>query len=366
MTTMHKTVLNDLHIEAGAKMVPFAGWEMPVQYQEGILAEHKHTREAVSIFDICHMGEFSISGTDSAQQLDYILARPVLDQKVGSCRYNFLLNEDGYVIDDLIVYRLDEHDFFIVVNAGTKDGDADCFRKRLSDSCKFTDKSDETAKIDLQGPKSLEVLQEFGFNAEELPKYYHWIQTSFDGKPCLLSRTGYTGELGFELYISVDDAATIWRKLSQHPLVKPAGLGARDTLRLEMGYALYGHELDLNTTPVDAGYGSMLKLDSDRAFIGSEVLKKMAPKKRLIGIAVEGRRAAREGTEVRFNDSVVGKVTSGAFSPSLNQAVALAYINADISVSVGEQLQLPVGRTTLDGVVAELPFYKKGTARNKI
>lgn len=361
-----KTPLYHTHLELGAKMVDFAGWMMPVQYNDGILAEHKHTREAVSIFDICHMGEFELKGQKVAEELDQILARPVLDQKVGSCRYNFLLTEQGTVIDDLIVYRMAEDDFFIVVNAGTKNNDAEHFKNRLSDNVIFEDKSDVIAKIDLQGPDSEKVLVALGVDKGILPGYYHWINTEIDGCYCLLSRTGYTGELGYELYIDVSEAEVMWKKLLQQQNVKPAGLGARDTLRLEMGYALYGHELDLDTTPVDAGYEKMLKLESVRSFYGDDALKTKKRKKRLVGIKLDGRRAAREHCEVLKGQQVIGHVTSGAFAPSLNCAVALAYIDAALCMDIGDEVDLLIGRKPFKGVIAELPFYKNGTARIKI
>ncbi len=363
---MRKTPLSEVHVELGARMVPFAGWEMPVQYSEGILAEHHHTREQVSLFDICHMGEFRVKGGGTAAALDHILARSVMDQKVGTCRYNFLLTPDGTVIDDLVAYRIDENEFYIVVNAGTRDGDAAQIRDNLPVGIEFTDESDQTAKLDLQGPKSVEILAKFGFAPEQLPTYFRWIKTEIAGIPCILSRTGYTGELGFEFYFAAEKAVELWNKLIECDPVKPAGLGARDTLRLEMGYALYGHELNLETTPLDAGYGPMLKLDQDRNFIGSEALRGATVKKHLTAIELEGRRAAREGAEVFINGEEAGKVSSGAFAPSLGKAVAMAYVAGSEPLAEGTALQLSAGRGRIPGVVTSLPFYKSGSVRNKI
>ncbi len=360
------TPLSARHQELGARMVPFAGWNMPVQYKDGIIAEHNHTREKASLFDICHMGEFRVSGEGCAEALDAALARAVADQKPGTCRYNFLLTPEGTVIDDLVVYRMDENEFFIVVNAGTKDGDAEEIKKRLSSSCVFKDESDDIAKLDLQGPESADVLEKFELKKEELPTYFKWINSEINSVPCLLSRTGYTGELGFEIYVAADKAVEIWDALIGQENVKPGGLGARDTLRLEMGYALYGHELNLETTPVEAGYGGMLKLDSGRKFVGSEALLNNPPAKKLVAIELEGRRAAREGSVLKINGKEAGKVTSGAFSPSLGKAIAIACVNNGFPTETGTKVELSAGRASIEGAITELPFYKQGTARKKL
>ena len=357
------TPLNSRHIQLGAKMVPFAGWNMPVQYREGIIAEHNHTRNHVSIFDIFHMGEFRIKGENSAIALDRILARPLADQKPGTCRYSFLLTEKGTVIDDLIVYRIDENEFFIVVNAGTRDADAARFRELLPKDVSFANESDATAKIDLQGPESADILVSLGLNKEILPSYYRWIKSRICGIPCLLSRTGYTGELGFEIYFPADKSETMWNILLEQKNVKPAGLGARDTLRLEMGYPLYGHELNLETTPVEAGFAQLLKLGEKRDFMGAEILRNSQPGKRLVGIELDGRRVAREGTPVFISGKESGKVSSGTFSPSLGKAIALAYINGGSEISTGTEVELVTERFRISGKTANVPFYKNGTAR---
>lgn len=367
---MKSTPLYEQHVLAGAKMVPFADWNMPVQYAEGIIAEHNHTRQHVAVFDICHMGEFTVKGAGAAVALDHILARPVCDQKIGVCRYNFLLNPDGKVMDDLIVYRMGEDDFFIVVNAGTRYGDAEQICANLPDGIVFEDVSDNTAKIDLQGPESADVLAEAGLDIAALPKYFCWTRTVINSIPCLLSRTGYTGELGFELYFDADKAVEMWKYLLTLKNVKPAGLGARDTLRLEMGYALYGHELNLFTTPIEAGYADMLKLDEnpDRNFIGKNALTGDEPAKKLVGVVLDGRRAAREGATVFALDgsTVIGKVSSGAFAPSLGMAVAMVYIDIDAGIELGSKVILEAGRALIPGTVCELPFNKNGSARKKL
>jgi len=360
------TPLCEEHIKLGAKMVPFAGWNMPVQYSDGIIAEHNYCRENVSLFDICHMGELRLTGEGLAEELDHIFPRLVSVQKNGSCRYNFLLNDKGGVIDDLIIYRMDDEEFYIVVNAGSKDADIARLKELLSDNIIIVDESSDTAKIDLQGPKSAEVLNGLGFDFSELPGYYKWINVEIAGVDVLLSRTGYTGELGFELYFKADKAVDIWNLLLKNPMVKPAGLGARDTLRLEMGYPLYGHEMDVDTTPMEAGFGGMIKISESRTFPGVDVLRSGKLSKQLVGIEIEGRRAAREGAEVLVDGVVVGKVTSGTFSPSLAKAIAFVSLSGELDVEKGMKIELSVGRSTLNGTVVELPFYKKSSVRAKL
>lgn len=366
---LRSTILRDEHLALGARMVPFAGWDMPVQYPEGILAEHRHTREHASLFDICHMGEFRVFGKGAREALDKIFARPVFDQSLGSCRYNFLLNDAGKVIDDLIIYYTGEDDYFIVTNASRRDEDAAQITKHLPDGVEFVDLSDETAKLDLQGPESATIIACVAkLTEKELPAYFCWKWVEIDGVRVLLSRTGYTGELGFELYFPMNQAVKIWRRLLEFKNVKAAGLGARDTLRLEMGLALYGHELNLETTPLEAGYGFMLKMNEypSRQFIGRKALEKTSTERELVAICVEGRRAAREHSEV-LSDALtpIGTVTSGGFAPSLERSIALAYVKKN-TLSLGDKVFLNVGKTPIVGEIVKLPFYKNGTARIKI
>lgn len=364
--TIKETPLASKHIALDARMVPFAGWSMPVQYAEGIIAEHNHTRTKVSLFDICHMGEFRVTGKDAAEALDGIFPRAVAAQKVGSCRYNFLLTDHGTVIDDLIIYRMAEDEFYIVVNAGSKDADFARLRELLPESLAIIDESDETAKLDLQGPLSADVLEKMGLSKSQLPSYYKWTKLELAGIPVLLSRTGYTGELGFEIYLPANLAENLWDAILAIDEVKPAGLGARDTLRLEMGYPLYGHEMDLDTTPIEAGFGGMLKLDSGREFVGRKALANNPPKKKLIGILLEGRRTARRGAEVSVDGQIIGTVTSGVFSPTLERSIALAYVSPDFEPEEGAIVDLAAGRGTIPGEVISAPFHENSTVRMEI
>jgi aminomethyltransferase len=360
------TILEETHRKLGARMAPFAGWVMPIQYPTGILAEHQHTRECASLFDICHMGEFRLKGPAAAQTLDRLLPRSASRQKIGTCRYNFLLSDQGTVRDDLIVYRLAQDEFFIVVNAGNLAGDAAWLRANLSGVCTFRDESAATGKLDLQGPLARKILTDFGAAPDELPAYFHWTHLTLFDCPLLISRTGYTGELGYELYLPTDRVQEIWTRLLEHPKLNPAGLGARDTLRLEMAYPLHGHELDLNTTPIEAGFAAMFKPEP-REFIGAEALKR-PPEKHLVGLLLEGRRAARNGSTI-WNSAgeAVGMVTSGSFAPSLGQAVALGYIKGSAPPTKGARYWLaspPEQKGCLPAVTVDLPFYRQGSLKN--
>lgn len=362
---MNHTPLFARHLQLGARVAEFAGWAMPIQYPTGILAEHQHTRECAGLFDICHMGEFRVTGSRAAVALDRLLARPVLDQKTGTCRYNFLLTEQGTVRDDLLVYRLAEQEFLLVVNAGTVDADAAWLGSQLAGVAEFAEESAATAKLDLQGPRAFEVLSDFGLPAAALPGYYAWTRREFLGLPLLISRTGYTGERGVELYLPWDAVGEVWDRLLSHPLVKPVGLGARDTLRLEMGYPLYGHELTVETTPLEAGFQGLVKT-AGRDFVGRAALLARPPRQQLTGFLLAGRRAARAGMEIRAADdgTVMGRLTSGAFAPALGQAVALGYVQGATRRAAGQGVVLGDGHgLQLPALITTLPFYRRGTVR---
>jgi aminomethyltransferase len=353
--------LDAWHQAAGARMVPFAGWSMPVQYTS-ILAEHRHTRTIASIFDCSHMGQFRCRGTGIAAELDRLLPRRATDQRPGTCRYNFLLADDGTVIDDIIVYRVADDEFYIVVNAGTIAGDAAHISARLSAGATFVDESAYTAKFDVQGPASTELMRAAGIEAVNGLRYFNFTHVEIAGAPCLLSRTGYTGERGYEIYVPTGAAAAVWELLTAIPEVQPAGLGARDTLRLEMGYPLYGHELNRDSTPLDAGFGGLI--DPDHEFVGRKALLERS-RKYLTAVRFESRRAAREGSAVAdASGQLIGTVTSGAFSPSLECAIALAYISGG-QLPPGTPVSAQTGRAEIAGKIVALPFYDAGTARGK-
>ena len=358
---LKSTPIEENHLLLGAKMLPFGGWNMPIHYREGILAEHHHTRTGVSMFDCSHMGEFTVRGRNAAQDLDGLLPRKVSDQKLLSCRYNFLLNENGGAIDDLITFRVADDEYFIVVNAGNTSIDAEHIKAHLSSSTEFIDQSAEIAKYDPQGPEALALFQKIEFEINALPRYYRFVQTKINGIACLLSRTGYTGEVGFEIYFHRKEAERLWDFFLDQEGVKPAGLGARDTLRLEMGYPLYGHELNPNTNPIEAGFAKLI--DFKHPFIGSEALSQnRTPKKYLVGIEFSGRRCARQGAILYTSkDNKIGYISSGSFSPSLQHAIAMGYVTD--SLSPGTPIYAKAGVARIAGHIVSLPFYKHGTAR---
>lgn len=357
---MKKTPLYDEHVKLGARMVPFGGWDMPVQYA-GILKEHEHTRTKASVFDICHMGEFELSGPTAAADLENLLTQSIASLEVGQCRYGFMLNDEGGVIDDLTCYRLGEDRFFLVVNAAPAEGDSAWIRAHISESTQFKDVSEETAKLDVQGPAARAALEKVVGPIPDL-KYFRVAEVELLGTQCLLSRTGYTGELGYEIYFPAAEAVRFWNALLDNPDIQPGGLGARDTLRLEMGYSLYGHELSAEHSPVATSGGMFIK--KEIPFIGCETVQRElieGPARRLVALQLETKRAAREGDAVYCDGECVGQVSSGSVSPSLGVAVALAFVSSKVSDC--ENFELEVRGKKLPAKRVALPFYKDGTAR---
>ena len=349
------TPLHAWHVSNGAKMAEFAGWDMPIQYPAGIIAEHMQTRTSVGLFDICHMGEFIFEGENSGAALSRALTINCEALAVGRCRYGFLLNEEGGIIDDLIVYRLSETRYMVVVNAACRSVDfaALCERTGLSGQ----DLSDDTAKIDIQGPESVAVLEKILPGNWRIPYFSHTAK-KFNDDPMLASRTGYTGELGFELYVPAKHALALWERCLSDERVKAAGLGARDTLRLEAGLPLNGHDIGEDTTPAEAGYTGMLT--SQAAYTGKA--KATQIRKVLTGLALDGRRSARHGdTVLTVNGEKAGVITSGSYGPSVGHAIALASIDADKKGA--EIYHIQTAKSTLEAKTAPLPFYTKGTAR---
>jgi aminomethyltransferase len=359
MSELLTTPLHTWHKDNGARMVPFAGWDMPVQYA-GILEEHKHTRTAASIFDISHMGEFLLEGDGATAALARIVTHNLATLAPGKCRYGFLLNEKGGVLDDLIVYRLEAEKYMLVVNGACIDSDFAWIGGQLPAGLTFVNQSFDIAKIDLQGPQSFEVLGRVMPGEWASLGYFGFRETEFEGFELLVSRTGYTGELGYEFYLPWNKAAVLWERLMADEAVRPAGLGARDTLRLEVGLPLYGQDLDTEHTPVEAGYGAMLKSETD--YIGKPGLATV--RERLVGLRIEGRRSARHYDEVYVGETRVGMVTSGSIAPSLGCCVAMAYVREDMAGS--EAFTVKGARTTLEAVRVDMPFYTAGTARTKL
>jgi len=357
-----KTPLYACHVALGARMIPFAGWDMPLQYA-GILPEHRHTRAQASLFDCSHMSEFRVTGPGAMEVVAKALACRVRTLDVGQCRYGFLLEESGGILDDLLCYRLDDEEVMIVANAGTHDRDAQVLGERLA-GVGFQDISAATAKIDLQGPASMDVLDRLGAgDLHDLP-YFHARRTRLAGIDLLASRTGYTGERGYELYVEPPRAEALWNRLLEDEAVQPAGLGARDTLRLEMGMPLYGQDLDESVTPVEANLTAFLPKAG--GYVGAEAVAEhtqRGPDRRLAGIIFDSRRAARHGDAISCAAPAgAGTVTSGSFAPSLGCAVALAYL-PPACTEPGTAVEAETRGSRITGRVTNLPFYTRATAR---
>lgn len=357
-----KTPLHGCHKSLGALMAPFGGWDMPIQY-EGIIAEHRWCREQAALFDICHMGEFLFVGDIVTGGLEDMFTFSVTAIPVGRSKYGFLLNEQGGIIDDLIVFRLAEDQAMIVVNAATAPNDFQVIKSRLKGGV-FNDISAATAKLDLQGPLAREVLVDLlGAWVADIP-YFRFVQQTVLDVPAIVSRTGYTGELGYELFLPTDKVAKLWERLLADPRVKPAGLGARDVLRLEVGYSLYGSDIDESTTPLEAGLEGFVNFN--KQFVGKEVLLKQqqaGTARRRIAFKVNSRRAPRHGYDIQVDGQTVGEVTSGVFSPMLGYGIGIGYVEG-ADLASGSALSICKDRVVLDAVVCDLPFYNGGSLRS--
>jgi aminomethyltransferase len=353
-----RTPLYEEHVALGARMVPFAGWEMPVQY-EGIIEEHKAVRARAGIFDVCHMAEFRIFGVHALEALQHLVTSDLhrIDE-VGAAQYTLMLDETGGVIDDLIVYHTGELEYLVIANAGNHDVDVEWMRAHLPDDIEFVDESDRTGLIALQGPEAIRIITEL--SGAEPPARFHLAEAMLDGSiPALLCRTGYTGEDGVEIVCAAADTVAVWRLLLSFPEVTPCGLGARDTLRLEMGYPLHGSDMDRSIDPISAGL-SWVVSSKKGEFIGREAVEHVraaGPKRKLVGIAVmEG--IPRHGYPVLHEGSEVGTVASGTFSPTLGHGIATAYVPAALA-EPGTKLEVSIRRKTVEATVTRPPFVTK-------
>jgi len=362
-TSLKRTPLYEQHLALGARLVEFGGWEMPVQYSS-ILEEHRAVRTRAGLFDVSHMGEFKVEGNDALAFLQNLVPNDVGRLAIHQALYSQLCLPDGGTIDDLIIYYLAENHYMMVVNAANIDKDFAWVEEQARNfDVQATNQSDATALLALQGPESLAILQPLTGEDLSAIRYYHCIPGMVDGINCIISRTGYTGEDGFELYCAPVDVVKLWNDLlaagKQHGLL-PAGLGARDTLRLEAGYCLYGHELDEQTNPLEANLGWTVKLNKGD-FIGHDALLKVKEeglKRKLIGIEMIERGVSRGGYAIFENDQQIGALTSGAPSPTLNKNIGMGYVEAAHAVA-GKTVQIDIrGKRTAAQIVA-LPFYKR-------
>ena len=353
---LRRTPLYDEHKALGARLVDFAGWEMPVQYS-GIKAEHQAVRNHAGLFDVSHMGEVVFRGPDAEEAVQRLVTRDVGRLAEGQAGYAAVCYEDGGTVDDVLVYKRPE-DFLVVVNASNREKDLEHFRDNTEDlDVEVADESEDWALLALQGPEAAGLLM--GLIDADLTglKYYRFLEGDVAGARAMISRTGYTGEDGFELYLSSDDAPRVWRELLEAGAT-PTGLGARDTLRLEAGMCLYGNELDPETTPLEAGIGFAVHLDKEQEFIGQDALKREKEeglRKKLVGFEVEGRGIARHDHPVRAGDDTVGRVTSGTLSPTLNKAIGLALV----SPGVEDSFEVVIRDRPVEAHTVPLPFYKR-------
>ncbi len=358
--TLHNTPLEQEHIALGAKMVGFGGWNMPLQY-EGIIAEWSYNRKTCSIFDCSHMGEFIIQGDARESGLDRIVTQRISDMPLKTCRYGAMLNKQGGVIDDLIVYRKSSQEWMIVVNASNIEKNAKHFREQLTVKAIFKDISFETAKLDLQGPLSRDILKTLVPDSGKL-EYYAFDEFMLLGQKCLISRTGYTGELGYEIYYPWEKAKELWQMILKNDKVKPTGLGVRDVLRIEMCYSLYGHELSEDIHPLEAGLDHFI--DFEKEFIGKEVLLKQKVQgitRRISCFISDSRRSPRAGHKIIDEaGQMIGEVTSGTFSPGLQVGIGLGFLK---TLSVGKNIFFGDEKNKATASIVKRPFYKNGSLK---
>jgi aminomethyltransferase len=362
--SLRRTPLYDTHKALGAKLVPFAGWEMPVQYAGGILAEHHAVRTGSGIFDVSHMGEFEITGPDRNALVNRVTCNDVAALEPGGVQYSAILTPEGTFVDDCTVYRFEDK-LMIVVNASNVARAWEHIVKQKGGAnVRLKDISDEVGLLALQGPKAQEVLQPLSSTPLGDIAYYHFAVGKIAGAQCFISRTGYTGEDGFELYCRERDTVPIWQALTAAG-AQPIGLGARDSLRLEMGYALYGNDIDDTITPLEAGLGWIVKLDKGSPFMGDKALqaqKQRGVTRKLVGFRLEGRGFPRHGYPVYVGDRDVDVVRSGTMSPSLGQPIGTTYLPAD-SAKVGTKFAVECRGERIPAEVVKRPFYTKGSVR---
>ncbi len=355
-----KTPLYDPHVKAGGKIVPFAGYLLPVQY-EGVIKEHMAVRTQAGLFDVSHMGEILCKGKDALANLNMLLTNKFDNMVDGQARYSPMCNENGGTVDDLIVYKKGEDDYFIVVNASNKDKDYQWMLDHQFGEVTFTDVSSEYAQLALQGPKAMDILRKLTTEEYIPQKYYHAV---FDGvvagMPCIVSKTGYTGEDGVELYLDASLAEKMWDTIleaGKEEEIIPCGLGARDTLRMEAAMPLYGHEMDDEITPLETGLGFAVKMDKDD-FIGKAALEAKEITKKRIGLKVVGRGVIREHQDVFVGDKQIGMTTSGTHCPYLGYPIAMALVDAEYT-EIGTTMTVEVRGRKVEAEVVALPFYKR-------
>jgi aminomethyltransferase len=356
---LKKTVLYDEHVKPGAKIIEFGGWLMPVYYTS-VIEEHNTTRNSAGLFDICHMGEIIVKGNDSFKFLQKLITNDLSKLEKGKAFYTAMCYENGGTVDDLFVYCLEDNEFMLVVNAANIEKDYEWVKKNSDGfDVEIIDRSNETAKLDLQGPKSEEILQKLtDFDLSGLNRF-HFVENNVDGVKTIISRTGYTGEDGFELYFPAEKAVELWNKILEtgKELVKPIGLGARDTLRVEACYSLYGHELNDKISPIEAGIGFVVKLDKEE-FIGKKSLLEIKnnQKKRVIAFEMIDRGIPRASYEIKIGDEKIGIVTSGTMSPTLKKNIGLGIVDIN-QANIDNEIDIIIRGKSYKAKVVKRPFY---------
>lgn len=358
---MKKTTLHSIHKELGAKMVEFAGWEMPVQY-EGIRQEHLAVRKSSGLFDVSHMGEIEVRGPDAIRFCQWVTTNDVKKVADFQAQYTLLCNNEGGVVDDVIIYKFSDEYFLFCVNASNSDKDFAWIKKEEDNfNVEVSDKSSEFSQIAIQGPDSKTILSKSVEQSLDDIKKFRFKILDWKGYEMIVARTGYTGEEGFEIFLPWDGAPALWKSLMESGSefeIKPCGLAARDTLRIEMGYSLYGHEIDEDINPLEAGLSRYIKLDNDN-FIGKAALTKSLDaglKNKLVGFELLERGIPREGYDIFKNGTFLGNVTSGTLSPSLEKPIGLGYLNIKAD---DDRIQIQIRDTLRDAKIVNIPFYSK-------
>ena len=359
---MKNTALSDTHIALGAKMVPFAGYNMPVQY-EGVNIEHKTVREAVGVFDVSHMGEFLIEGPNALDLIQSVSSNDASKLEVGKAQYSCLPNDDGGIVDDLIIYKIKEETYLLVVNASNIEKDWNWIASKNTVRAEMRNLSDDYSLLAIQGPKAVEAMQSLSSHDLSAITFYNFVVGDFAGiEHVIISATGYTGSGGFEIYSKNDEVKQVWDKVLEAGAdygIKPIGLAARDTLRLEMGYCLYGNDIDDTTSPIEAGLGWVCKFN--KSFTNSEALEAEKLNKsdnRLVAFKLDERGIPRQGYSIVDDQgNTIGRVTSGTMSPSLGIGIGLGYVPRALA-TVDSKIHIQVRKNTIPATVVKLPFYK--------
>ncbi|MBI3934142.1 MAG: glycine cleavage system aminomethyltransferase GcvT [Acidobacteria bacterium] len=361
-TPLRKTALNATHCRMGARMVPFGGWDMPVEYS-GIVSEHMAVRTQAGLFDVSHMGRVEVEGSGALALLQMLSSNDAARLQDGQAQYTALMNERGGIVDDFLIHRVGEEKYFLCINAARREADLGWIAAHNQGGVAVRNISDETSQLALQGPRSLAILQPLVNVDLSAIRYYWFTRGEVCGVSCWIARTGYTGEDGFELYIPVAESERIWNKLlkaGKQEGILPCGLGARNTLRLEAGMLLYGHDMNEDTTPLEAGLGWITKLDKGE-FLGRDILerqKEQGVRRKLAGFRMIDRAIARDDAPVYRDGQLVGKVTSGSHVPYLKQNIGLAFLPKELA-QVGERIAIQIRGTLAAAEVVSTPFYRR-------